>query len=110
MKPILVSVTGADKPKATKDVDQPLGTITTKNGVGVAEPVASLINLKGRSAVADIDSPAPAITTIAPLSVAQPLVSPYYGSGSGKTCKSRSEERRVGKEGVSTCRNRWSQN
>src|SRR3546814_19978373 len=32
-----------------------------------------------------------------------------YGEGyAGRTVVSRSEERRVGKEGVSTCRSRWS--
>src|SRR3546814_5256968 len=36
-QPILVSVTGGEKPKAPRGVDAPLGTITTRNGLGIAE-------------------------------------------------------------------------
>src|SRR3546814_14147256 len=58
-QPILVSVTGGEKPKAPRGVDAPLGTITTRNGLGIAE---------GR--------------------VSRAMISPYYGSGSGETCSS----------------------
>jgi DNA (cytosine-5)-methyltransferase 1 len=88
-KPILVSVTGADKPKSVRSVDEPLATITTKNGTGLAEPV--LVKLKGKSDAADIDQPAPTITTVQQLALAEPLIAPYYGGGSGETCNSVDE-------------------
>lgn len=121
-EPVLLSVTGGDKPKAPKSADDPLGTITTHNGVGVAEgfvfPVNQgsdrlrghrsvdnplptiltrdslgvvepvLVHMKGRSDALNVDQPAPTVTTKSQLAVAEPLISPYYGSGSGETCKS----------------------
>ena len=121
-QPMLISLTGGDKPKPAKSVDETLGTITTKNGVGMAE--ASLVKMKGKSDAASIEDPAPTIATKSQLGlaeafvfpvnqgndrmkghrsvdrplptiltreslgIAQPLISPYYGSGSGETCKS----------------------
>lgn len=121
-EPVLISVTGGDKPKAPKTVGEPLGTITTHNGVGIAE--ACLVKMKGKSDAGSVEAPAPTIATKSQLGLAEafmfpvnqgsdrlrghrsvndpmptiltrdslgvatPMISPYYGSGSGETCKS----------------------
>lgn len=89
-EPVLIAVTGGDKPKAPKSVDEPLGTITTHNGIGMTEAFMFPVNqgsdrLRGHRSV---NEPFPTILTRESLGVATPMISPYYGSGSGETCKS----------------------
>lgn len=163
-QPVVMTVTGGDKPKAPRSAAEPLLTVTTHNGVGLAEgmarpvsqwrcgsceetfvgqsanpecpkcgeqkslgPVddgaAMLVKMKGKSDAASVDTPMPTIATKAqigtaeafvfpvnqghermrghrsvtePLAtvvtrdvfgVAEPMLAPYYGSGSGETCK-----------------------
>ncbi len=81
-----------DSPRTSRSIDSPLPTITSKRGVALAE--AMIVNMKGASSAMDIDKPVPTITAHAKhLAVAEtfcnplPMISPYYGSGSGHTCK-----------------------
>jgi DNA (cytosine-5)-methyltransferase 1 len=91
-EPVLVEVNhgryaNGQMVRKTLSVREPLPAVTTKRGLGIAEAV--LINMKGCSKASSIDAPAPTITAHARhLAVCEPLVAPYYGSGSGKTCKS----------------------
>jgi len=71
-----------------KSTDEPVPGITTATGGGVAIAEPVIVKMKGRSDVASADDPAPTIATRSQLGIAQPMISPYYGSGSGETCKS----------------------
>lgn len=76
VEPLLVSVTGGEKPKAPRSVDGPLGTITTKNSVGVAEPMLSPYYGASASCVS-VDSPVPTVTTKARFGVVEPVAEPF---------------------------------
>lgn len=76
VEPLLVTVTGGAKPKAPRSVDGPLGTITTKNGVGVAEPMLSPYYGASASCVS-VDSPVPTVTTKSRFGVVEPVAEPF---------------------------------
>ncbi|CAO3446726.1 hypothetical protein [Azospirillum argentinense] len=76
LEPVLITLTGGDKPKAARDVDEPLGTITTHNGVGIAEAFTFPVNQghdckRGHRSVAD---PLPTILTRESLGVVEPCI------------------------------------
>lgn len=89
VEPCLIEVNHSGERK-TKSLDEPIGTITQKRGIAMVEGDLKpcMINMKGKSNASDIDNPTPTITAHAGhLAIAEPLIAPFYGSGSGKTCK-----------------------
>jgi DNA (cytosine-5)-methyltransferase 1 len=68
---------------APRDVGEPVATITASDSrLGLVEPF--VLSQHGGGIARPVSEPAPGITTDG----AHALVAPYYGSGSGKTCKS----------------------
>lgn len=82
VEPFICGVGGRAGQSPPTSVEQPIGTITTKNDRIV---VAPFVLAQAQGGVArDVGEPLPTI----PGGGAHALIAPYYGSGSGKTCKS----------------------
>ncbi len=72
---------------APRACSEPLPTILGAGAVSLTEAV--IVNMKGKSTASPIGAPVPTLTAHAKhIAVAEPLIAPYYGSGSGETCKS----------------------
>jgi DNA (cytosine-5)-methyltransferase 1 len=91
IEPFIVSAAHGDEAserdpssRRTKSADEPLGTIHAGGGnFAVVEP-SFMLSRQGEGAPRSIEEPTP--TQVAKHS--HVLISPYYGSGSGETCKS----------------------
>ena len=69
-----------------RSIDEPMPAATTISRVGIAEPF--IMSGHAGGVARSIDQPIPGMTAKnnGPL-VIEPLITPYYGSGSGRTCK-----------------------
>lgn len=89
VQPMLVTVTGGDRPKAAQSIDGPLRTITTKNGVAIAE--AMLAPYYGASAsCVSIENPMPTVTTKARFGVVEPFLTAHFGERPTQTPRTHS--------------------
>src|SRR3546814_636755 len=98
-EPYIVSYYGPKNGKNFRGqaLTEPLPTQTTENRFAIVNPLISPITHTGPGRYYLMDNQLPTITTAKRGELA--MISPVY-------C--RSEESRVGKECVSTCRSRWS--
>lgn len=90
VEPIIVHKGSSDGGRSTRPTSEPLPTTTTAGGGFLAEPIIFRSN-QGHGRTKELHgaaSPLPTLTCSESLAVGVPIISPYYGSGSGETCKS----------------------
>ncbi len=90
IEPIIVHKGSSDGGRSTRPTSEPLPTTTTAGGGFLAEPIIFRSN-QGHGRTKELhgaNSPLPTLTCSESLAVGTPIISPYYGSGSGETCKS----------------------
>jgi len=86
---------GQQSGSTARATDEPLMTIAGAGAIALArpaldvvEPVLFHVNHQGQAArLLRVDAPIPTATGKRGLGLASPLIAPYYGSGSGMTCK-----------------------
>lgn len=84
--PIIVGAGGRAGQSPALSIDSPLGTITTKGDRALVEPF--VLSQASGGAPRSVSRPLPTITTGGRQGEGTALITPYYGSGSGETCKS----------------------
>jgi DNA (cytosine-5)-methyltransferase 1 len=91
IEPILVTVNHGEgcETRRSQSVDEPLKTVTTKNGVGVAE--AFILPQFGEAEGRSIDRPLGTVTTTSRgVGLVEPFIVPFFGERSGQTPRSHS--------------------
>lgn len=71
-------------------IDGPVPTIVTSGNLFIAQPEMRpfVIGQHGGAVARDVAEPLPTVAAAGAISLTQPIIAPYYGSGSGETCKS----------------------
>lgn len=86
VEPFVVGAGGRAGQSPPRDVSQPLGTITGKGDRALVEPF--VLSQASGGAPRAASEPLPTIVTGGQRGSGTALITPYYGNGSGKTCKS----------------------
>lgn len=76
-EPVLVTLTGGNRPKHPQSTDEPLRTITTRNGVGLADPVIAPYYGSGSGKTGKtVNEPLDTVTAKARFALAEPTAEP----------------------------------
>jgi DNA (cytosine-5)-methyltransferase 1 len=96
--PIVVDVRHGDRPHQPKSIDEPLGTVTSKNGAGIVEGsvepfITSYYSAEaGGERTRDLDSPLPTVPTANRFGMAEPFITARYTAKNGNERTRSSEE------------------
>lgn len=83
-EPIMI---GQHGDRRVRSIDAPVSTLTGIARIGLAQP-AFLLSQASGGAPRSVDDPVPTIVTGGERGSGTALITPYYGNGSGLTCKS----------------------